>query len=122
MNLLKETKETIAASGHTEADIVFIGSEESGHECTWDEFCLLADVEYDDGFGAQEVAEDLIIVFSDGQKLWRDEYDGSEGWMYSTQFKRPEKALPITRLTVNKTNFVGWADLADLNETTNAPN
>lgn len=120
MNLLKETKEAIAASGHAEADIVFIGSEESGHECTWGEFCLLADVEYNAGYGAAEVAKDLCIAFSDGQKMWRGEYDGSEWWEHSTPFKRPEKKLPITRLTVAGTDNVGWVDLAELNETPNA--
>jgi hypothetical protein len=72
-NLLQETKEAIASSGHTESDIVFIGSESSWHQCTWAEFCALADVEYDAGFGASHVAQDLIVVFGDGQKLWRDE-------------------------------------------------
>lgn len=120
MNLLKETKDAIASSRHTEADIVFIGSEATGHECTWAEFCTLADVEYDAGFGAAEVAKDLCIVFSDGQKMWRGEYDGSEWWEHSTQFKRPEKALPIARLTVVGTDKLGSETLAGLNETPNA--
>lgn len=36
MNLLEETVEDIRHSGHTSDDIVFIGSLESGHACTWD--------------------------------------------------------------------------------------
>ena len=50
-NLLKETKEAIRASGHRIGDIVFIGSEDSGHECSWGEFEFLADKEYDSGYG-----------------------------------------------------------------------
>lgn len=113
-NLLEETREAITNSGHTESDIVFIGSEKTGHQCTWDEFCVIANVEYDEGYGAAEVAQDLIIVFSDGQKLWRGEYDGSEWWEHSTLFKQPEASLPIHRLIVGE-GRTGWVDLKDLN-------
>lgn len=114
MNLLTETKRDITTSGHSPEDIVFIGSESSGHQCTWDEFCVLADVEYHSGFGAAEVAQDLIIVFSDGQKMWRGEYDGSEWWEHSTPFKRPDTSLPVTRLIVPD-GRVGWVSLAECN-------
>ena len=95
MNLLKETQAAIKSSGHRPKDIIFIGSEETGHQCTWEEFQVLADQEYDAGYGAQEVARDLVIVFSDGSKMWRHEYDGSENWEYSKPFERPDKSLPI---------------------------
>ena len=115
MNLLKETIDDITQSGHTPADIIFIGSERTGHSCTWDEFQSLADFEYDAGFGAQEVADDLIIVFSDGSKMWRHKYDGSENWEYSTPFVMPEDRLPITRLQV-KSDQVGWRSLAEVQD------
>lgn len=111
MNLLKETEEGIKDSGHTPADIVFIGSEESGHQCSWEEFCLLADVEYD-GFGGQEVAGDLVVVFSDGQKMWRGEGGGSEWWEFSTAFVKPAISLPISQLVGNGS----WQSLKDINE------
>lgn len=68
-NFLEETKTDIEKSGHQTSDIVFIGSEKSGHQCSWDEFCLLANREYDSGYGGQEVSSDLIIVFSDGSSM-----------------------------------------------------
>ena len=114
MNLLEETKEAIVESGHVEDEIVFIGSEKTGHQCTWAEFCALADVEYSDGFGAAQVAQDLIFVFNDGQKMWRGEYDGSEWWEHSTPFNRPEVALPITSLLCPP-DKAGWVDLAVCN-------
>ena len=117
-NLLHETKEAIASSGHTEADIVFIGSEKSGHQCSWDEFCALADVEYDESYGAAKVAQDLVVVFSDGQKLSRGECDGAEWWEYSKPFKRPPVALPIASLLCAPEQ-VGWVDLAECNKTPN---
>ena len=110
-NLLQETREAISLSGHTESDIVFIGSEESGHQCSWGEFCALADFEYDAGFGSAAIAQDLVFVFEDGQKLWRGEYDGSEWWEHSTPFKRPETALPIRKLRGSM-----WGSLDEINK------
>ena len=115
MNLLQETIEDIGKAGKTPEQIVFIGSEKSGHQCTWEEFQVLANVEYHSGFGAQIVARDLIIVFDDGTKMWRHEYDGSECWEYSHPFKAPLKTKPINRLIV-KDDQVGWESLADVQE------
>jgi hypothetical protein len=109
-NLLEETKAAITASGHSPTDIVFIGSADTGHACSWDEFCALADVEYDAGYGSVEVATDLRIVFADGQQMWRGEYDGSEWWEYSEPFLAPGCCLPITRLVGS-----GWRSLESLN-------
>lgn len=111
MNLLKETLAAIMESGHTPNQIAFIGSEESGHSCTWPEFEKLADFEYDNSYGAQEVASDLIVVFSDGTKLWRGEYDGSEWWEFSSPFVPPTEHKPITKLAGGM-----WASLSDLND------
>ena len=115
MNLLKETKEDIAASGHKPTDIVFIGSAESGHCCTWEEFEVLADNDYNCGCGAQEVATDLVIVFKDGTNMWREEYDGSEGWSYSAPIKIPEKTYTIKSLFVTPEQ-VGWETLGEINK------
>lgn len=111
MNLLKETLEDIKNSDHTVADIVFIGSEVTGHCCDWQEFEVLANTDYDCGFGAQKIARDLIIVFSDGQRMWRHEYDGSEQWHYSVPVKIPLVKKKITTLC----NGGMWETLAEMN-------
>jgi len=113
MNLLIETTEDIRESGHTPDDIVFIGSEYSGHSCTWDEFQLLANFEYDNGFGAQRIASDLIIVFKDGTSMWRYEYDGSESWYYSKPFSEPKVRKPIKILGGSK---FAWDTLQEMNK------
>lgn len=113
INLLHETETAIAKSGHSPHDIVFIGSEDSGHQCSWEEFKLLADDEYDAGYGAQQVATDLVIVFSDGGWLARAEYDGSEWWEHVAPFQLPKSYAPIKRLVVTGR---GWRTLAELNE------
>lgn len=61
----------------------------------------------------KKVAEDLIIVFSDGTKMWRHEYDGSENWEYSTPFVPPADVKPIKSLF---TQNIGWDSLADIHE------
>jgi len=111
MNLLEETIDDIKRSGHKIKDIIFIGSEDSGHSCTWKEYKKLANIEYNEGYGGAEIATDLIIVFSDGFKMERGEYDGSEWWRYSTPFKMPKKTFPITKLHDGI-----WDDLAEMNE------
>ena len=112
-NLLQETIQGIEDSGHEVQDIVFIGSVVSGYSCTWDDFLLLADVEYDSVFGAQEVAYDLTIVFKDGSTMWRNEYDGSEWWEYSKPVETHEEQKQILKLTGG-----AWSSLAELHKDT----
>ena len=88
-NLLYETREAIEQSKHHPRDIIFIGSKCSGHRCTWQEFIGLANQQYDSGYGSQEVALDLIIVFKDSSYLEREEYDGSEWWRLIEPFTMP---------------------------------
>jgi len=111
-NLLEETKSSIAQSGHTIDDIIFIGSEESGHQCIWPEFELMANKTYNSGFGGQVVCKDLIIVFKDSVKMWREEYDGSEWWNYSIPFKKPDSKFAIQSLF---SVGCGWENLSEAN-------
>jgi len=113
MNLLEETIDCIERSGHNIEDIIFLGSEETGHSCSWEEFKKLADRSYDNDFGSAEVANDLIVVFSDGQKLWRGEYDGSEWWEFSTPFKKPKKLKPIISLFAEDSGSCGWCSIEE---------
>ena len=102
VNLLEETKKSIENFGQEIDNIVFIGSQESGHECSWELFKILADQEYDNGFGGQKVATDLIIIFKDGTKMFREEYDGSEWWEYLKPFEKPKEFHPIRSLFPKK--------------------
>lgn len=105
-NLLKETKELMRYYGQTPEDIVHIGTTLpevdkpfSHYACTWEEFVVLADNEYDDGYGAPYVAQDLVILFSNGDWASRAEYDGSEWWQYNSCPAVPlGPAAPITAL------------------------
>jgi hypothetical protein len=112
-NLLAETLNDIKELGYVPEDIIFIGSRKSGHQCTWGEFANLADVEYDESYGAQKVATDLEIVFSDGSGMQRGEYDGSEWWTYFQPFTPPAVRKPITRLVCTGME-VGWISLPSM--------
>ncbi len=83
-HFLQETLEELKDNGLTENDIVWIGNHKT--KCDWHTFIQLADFYYDDGFGIEEIQLDLKIV---GKDWWleRDEYDGSERWVF--------KKLPV---------------------------
>lgn len=114
-NLLKETKNTLTTAGYTWDDVVAIQGEDFGIGIA--RFKELADVEYSSGYGAQEVAKDLVILMKDGSWFTRGEYDGSEWWEHHTA----PKLLPcihddkIKRLIV-KPEDVGWEKLAECND------
>jgi len=112
MNFLEETIEYIKRIEQTTDDIIFIGSEQSGHSCEWEEFTEIADLDYDDGYGSQKIATDLIIVFKDGSKMWRGEYDGAEGWDHSAPFNMPENKKKL--LKVMRGGM--WESLEDIHQ------
>lgn len=112
MNLLKDTLNIMTANDISPEEIVFIGSLESGHCCTWEEFQELADREYDDGYGAQWVATDLTIVFSSGSRLIRGTADGSEWWEWLSPPKVPTSTQRLNYLF----SIHGWETLRSINE------
>lgn len=83
MNFLKETEEAIKGSGHNIKDVMFIGSADGEYRMDWNKFKVKANFDYDSGFGAAEIATNLIIYFTDHTYIVREEYDGSEWWKYN---------------------------------------
>ena len=97
MNLLSETLEDIKGSGHAPEDISFIGSKDGNYQCTWDEYKAISNIDYDAESREQEVASDLIIIFSD-VIMSRHEYDGSECWYFQPVFVAKENPKKIGSL------------------------
>lgn len=101
-NLLQETLDIMQAHDKSPDDVRWCGNradkygsiEDAEYSCSWNEFAVLADREYDEGHGGQEVADDLVIV---GEDWWleRHEYDGSEWWEFKTlpQWKSDSKPI-----------------------------
>jgi len=98
MNLLEQTLRELNWNKKTIDDITFIGSSDGEYECSWEELKTLADIEYDTGFGGREIAGDLVIGFSDGSRLSRWEYDGSEGWEFISAIVKVPNPKKIHRL------------------------
>lgn len=97
MNLLQETLEFLSDNSRKPEDVEWVGGDTFWF--TWDEFAALADVEYDKGYGSQEVASDLII-WGDDFRLVRAEYEGSEWWEFQHHiWPRPHEHRVPKRLT-----------------------
>lgn len=120
MNLKTETLEVLKLNKKTVDDIRWIGTK--CETINAEKFWRLADTEYDNGYDAQKVAADLLIV-GDDWWLERESYDGAEHWVYKSIPTLPKrKMINIDCLTVEQynklhgTHKVGWCILAELNE------
>ena len=96
-NLLEETKEKLAVCHKTPKDVLWVGSSDGSEAITWEEFEKLADFEYDDGYGLNKIRLDLVVV-GKGWWLERDEYDGSEWWVYKEQPKLLKNHKELNKL------------------------
>lgn len=115
---LDVTIKHIKRSGHTPEDIIFIGSERSGYQCTWDEFQKLCEQQEGNLNAFYDVAPDLIIVFKDGIKMQRCDYErgDEDDWDYQMPFVMPNEKKVMTHL------FTKFADtLKELHEDPTIP-
>jgi len=113
INLLAETIAVLRDNGKRESDVLWVGSKDGEYAISWEEFVEIAkDVNYNNGFGSQEIAEDLVVV---GKNWWleRAEYDGSEWWEYKEKPKKSRRPKKFRRV---KTKWItGWIYLSELN-------
>lgn len=100
-NLLEETTANMANHGLRPGDVSWVGSRDGKYAVDWAHFTRIADLTYDNGYGGQEVANDLVVVFRTGQWLERHEYDGSEWWEFKGTPVPSDGALPF-ELVVGK--------------------
>lgn len=115
--LKEETIEDLKEYGKSVEDVKCVCGND--FQIPVDLFWKLADVKYDKGFGAQEVATDLKLY---GDDFWmeRHEYDGSEWWEFKQMIV--PKDLPmrddIHALVVEQSGFgsCGWRTLICLND------
>jgi hypothetical protein len=117
VNLLNETLEVLWKYGKSEEEVEWVGSEEWGW-FTWEEFKEVAkDVWYDNGYGVEEIATDLVVVGSDWW-LERHGYDGAEGWVFKTKPRRPAERKKPMALCIRQVSERWWflCKLSELNE------
>ena len=121
MNLYKETIGILTQNDRTFDDVVAICGNE--FQITKDDFVKYSNTEYDSGYGAPEVAEDLLVV---GNDFWleRHEYVGSECWEFKAMPKYKELPFKeVTAFTVIQARrngvdcLCGWETLTRLNPT-----
>lgn len=113
-NLLQETIDSLTFHEKNVSDVLWVGSFDGEYSMAWEEFAIIANVDYDDGFGSQKIAKDLVVV---GRGWWmeRGEYDGSEWWDFKTKPVRKTKTKPFRWVEASQCGVVGWESLADLN-------
>jgi hypothetical protein len=85
-NLLQETIETLRDCGKSSDDVLWVGNVKAAG--SWEDFANLANFEYDNGYGGNEIDGSLKVVWQDWW-LERGEYDGSEWWEFKTLPSRP---------------------------------
>jgi len=114
MNFLEETIYEIKHLGLKIPDIIFIGSQESGHSCTWKEFRKLAKVGYNNlsKYHKHQPGLDLIIVFKNGARMYLYKTDISISWYCTKIFRKPKNQLKIKKLFIPG---VGYENLKDFN-------
>ena len=79
MNLGVETELTLGALGYSKDDVLAVGCKD--FRVPTELFWRIAHLStYDEEYGAQAVASDLIIWLRDGAAMIRCEYDGAEWW------------------------------------------
>lgn len=99
INLKDETLEILNKYGKTWDNVEWVGDIYQNVTVDKDKFLILADREYDNGYGRNNVSLNLVVV---GKDFWleRHGYDGSEWW----EFKQlPEK--PVVMLEDNLNLF-----------------
>jgi hypothetical protein len=113
VNLKLETIEVLQKQGKTIEDIVWAGCKQ--FKIPVEKFLEIANRYYDNGFGGQEVAMDLIVV---GKDFWleRHDYDGSEWWEYKEMPKEPETLVDDINTVFTRR---GWDCLKDVYERQN---
>jgi hypothetical protein len=99
-NLLQETVRIMEKEGLSSSEIIYIGLP-NGERCTWEDYVVLANEEYGNGYGGEEVLQELVIVFlscSVQVELHRGEYDGAEWWGVRRPFVVPDEEGRLTWL------------------------
>ncbi len=81
--LLEETRKELEQHDKTFNDVIFIGDNGRHTKMSVDKFIEYANIEYNNGYGIEEINTDLILV---GKDFWleRHSYDGSEWWEYKS--------------------------------------
>lgn len=114
VNLYEETVRILGYNNLSIEDIEWVGTTE--YTIPLEQFVKLAkETNYNQGYGAQEVATDLIIVGKDWY-MDRKEYDGAEWWDFNKKPIKPNTTMNVNTLCITRGESVGWLTLTECNE------
>lgn len=105
-NLLQETIEILSRYNKEAEDVFWVGDKEK--YTTWSDFERKSNQDYDNGFGGNEVYDNLIIV-GDNWWLERHEYDGSEWWEFKSIPSKPNTKCNIDNMFCGFDNEDFWS-------------
>lgn len=95
INFLKETMEELdQCKKDFYEDVLWIGTSDGKAKIFHDDFIVMANFEYDNGYGGAEIRSDFVLVGADWW-LEREGYDGSEWWSFK---QIPELASEPSKL------------------------
>lgn len=105
-NLLTETQRMLEKNGHPPTDVLWVGGRVNRYTersedftGTWQEFAAIANIDYNAGYGREEINLSLLVV-GDSWWLERHEFDGQEWWEYKKLPTKPENARSIKKSDV----------------------
>ncbi len=115
MSLLVETTTEMADNGKLPEDVRWVGSRDGKLAMPWADFAEIADFDYDNGYGGQEIAKDLVVV---GVDWWleRHEYDGAEWWEYKTIPTLDWHSRAFTRDALRGSSWGGMIENEGIND------
>ena len=95
INYADETIHTLdSAGGYSVEDIDWIGT--FNFIIPIDEFFKAArNTNYNNGYGSAVTPMDIVIFMKDGCWFERNEYDGSEWWVYRKPYTKPQVCLHL---------------------------
>jgi hypothetical protein len=108
INLLHETITILNEHGKPLDDIDWVGSKDLRIPMV--QFLKLADVEYNNGYGGEEVYMGLLVVGNDWW-LERHTYDGSEWWEHKSLPTKPNKTSKVLGIVESQDDDVNYDGL-----------
>lgn len=108
INLLQETINVLNVHGKSLEDVKWVGTYNLAIPI--EQFLELADVEYNNGYGGEEVYTNLLVV---GNNWWleRGTYDGSEWWEFKQLPKKPKKIGKVLGIIRDQDEDIQWEGL-----------
>lgn len=93
------------------SDVYWVGSADGKYAMNISDFLnLFGDLTYDEGYGGQEIASDLVVSMGEGAWFERAEYDGAENWEFKCE-PIMDSPKSFTRI---KADTTGWRTLDEL--------